>query len=65
MAFDQTGKPMAVMSATSRTPASMTSPATPRACADTASSSPNIPSVDSDVVETTSTSPARQSSSAA
>src|SRR5262249_23156780 len=65
MALDHTGKFIAVMSRTSRTPASMTRPATPRACADTASSSPNIPSVDSAVVVTTSTSPAWHHSSAA
>jgi len=65
MAFAQTGKSIAVISVTSRTPASMTRPATPRARDDTARSSPNIPSVDSDVVVTTSMSPARHSSSAA
>src|SRR5436190_189537 len=57
MAFAQTGKFIAVMSVTSRTPASITSPTTPRARAETASSSPNIPSVDSAVVVTTRTSP--------
>src|SRR5437867_12279088 len=65
IALAHTGNPIAVMSVTSRTPASITRPATPRARADTASSSPNIPSVDSDVVVTTSTSPVRQTSSAA
>ena len=41
---------MAVRSDTSRTPASITSPAQPRALKDEASSSPNMPSVDSAVV---------------
>ena len=58
IALAQTGNSIAVRSATSRTPASMIRPTTPCARADTASSSPNIPSVDSDVVVTTRTSPA-------
>ena len=63
IAFAHTGKFIAVMSVTSRTPASMTRPDAPRARDETASSSPNIPSVDSAVVVTTSTSPSRHSSS--
>ena len=43
----------------------MTRPTTPCARADTASSSPNIPSVDSDVVVTTRMSPGSQTSIAA
>src|ERR1700682_1222839 len=65
IALDHTGNAIAVRSATSRTPASMIRPTTPCARAETASSYPNIPSVDSDVVVTTSTSPGRHSSIAA
>ena len=65
MAFAQTGKSMAVRSATSRTPALITSPATPRARSEVASRSPNMPSVDSAVQVTTRTSPAWHSSIAA
>jgi hypothetical protein len=54
---DHAGKAMAESSAVSRTPASITRPATPCARHDSASNSPNIPSVLADVVETTSTSP--------
>ncbi|MNT81813.1 hypothetical protein D3C72_2214510 [compost metagenome] len=43
-ARDQTGKRMASNAITSRQPASMTSPRTPRAAQDVASSSPNMPS---------------------
>src|SRR5262245_18413055 len=61
-AFDQTGKFISVRSLTSRTPASMTKPTTPCARADSARSSPNIPSVDSEVVDTTRMSPFWQNS---
>src|SRR5262245_49591086 len=64
-AFDQTGKSIAVRSATSRTPASITSPTILCARHEVASNSPNIPSVDSEVVATTSASPGRQTSIAA
>ena len=64
-AADQAGKPMARSSATSRRPASITMPRTPRAASEVASSSPNIPSVDGEVVVTTSRSPARHCSAAA
>src|SRR5688572_3014889 len=64
-AFDHTGNSIFVKSATSRTPASMIKPTTPWARAETARSSPNIPSVDSDVVDTTRMSPGRQTSIAA
>jgi hypothetical protein len=56
-ALDHTGNPSDVISLVSRTPASMITPATPCAMHDSASSSPNIPSVDSDMVAMTSTSP--------
>ena len=65
IAFAHTGKSIVVRSATSRTPASMTGPTAPCARADTASRSPNIPSVDSDVVVTTRMSPGLQTSIAA
>src|SRR6185295_52964 len=65
IALDQTGKFIAVISATSRTPASITSPAMPRARHEVASNSPNIPCVDSNVVATTKTSPGSQTSTAA
>src|ERR1039458_3575873 len=48
-----------------RTPSSMTRPRTPRTASEVASSSPNIPSVDGDVVVTTSRSPAWHCSAAA
>ena len=64
-AFDQTGKSISVRSFTSRTPASIMRPTTPCARADSASNSPNIPSVDSDVVDTTRMSPFWQNSIAA
>src|SRR5690606_1651295 len=63
-AADHTGKPIACSSATSRTPASITRPRTPLCCRAVANSSPNIPSVDGDVVATTSTSPGRHCSTA-
>ena len=59
------GKPIARSSATSRTPASMTRPRTPRAASEVASSSPNIPSVHGEAVVTTSRSPAWHCSTAA
>ena len=65
MAFDHTGKSIAVSSLTSRTPASMIKPSTPCATSDVASSSPNMPSVESDSVVTTSTSPGWHTSIAA
>ena len=60
-----TGNPISRSSVVSRTPASMTSPRTPRAISDDASSSPNIPCVEGAVVVTTSTSPGQQTSTAA
>ena len=57
IARDQTGKPISVSAFTSRQPASITSPITPRATSEVASSSPNMPSVLSEVQPTTSTSP--------
>src|SRR4030095_275881 len=65
IALAQTGKSIAAMSAESRTPASITSPAIPLARQEVARRSPNIPSVDSDVGATTSTSPVAQTSIAA
>src|SRR4029077_9527794 len=53
MARDHTGKSITVRSAPARTAVSMTRPTTPRDRADTASRSPNIPSVDSETVVTT------------
>ena len=61
----QTGKPMSRRSAESRTPASITSPRTPRAISDEASRSPNIPWVDGAVLTTTKTSPSWHTSTAA
>jgi hypothetical protein len=57
IAFDHTGKPISRSALASRTPASMTSPLTPRAISDVASRSPNMPSVLSVVQPTTSMSP--------
>jgi hypothetical protein len=65
IAFAHTGNSIVVRSATSRMPASMIRPTAPCARADTASRSPNIPSVDSDVVVTTRISPGLQTSIAA
>ncbi len=45
IAFDHTGKPISVSGFTSRQPASMTRPITPRATSAVASNSPNMPSV--------------------
>ena len=64
IAFDHTGKPISVSGFTSRQPASMTRPMTPRAISEDASSSPNMPSVLSVVQPTTSTSPLRHCSTA-
>src|SRR6476659_1618358 len=64
MARDQTGKPICWRTATSRAPASITKPRTPRAFSEVAKRSPNIPSVLSVVQATTSTSPARHCSAA-
>src|SRR6185436_5344764 len=57
IAFDHTGNLISEIGRTSRQPASMTRPITPRARSAVASSSPNIPSVLSAVQPTTSTSP--------
>jgi LysR family nitrogen assimilation transcriptional regulator len=59
MARDHTGNFIACSSATSRQPASMTSPFAPRARYDVASSSPNNPSVFSADSATITTSPGR------
>jgi hypothetical protein len=65
MARDHTGNPIPRSCSTSRTPASMTTATTPCAPSDVASSSPSMPSVEGDVVVTTSTSPGRHVSTAA
>jgi hypothetical protein len=64
-ARDHTGKSIAVSSATSRMPASMTMPIAPWARSEVASNSPIAPSVDGLVVVTTRTSPGRTCSTAA
>ena len=50
IARDQTGRPKRRRSEMSRTPASTTTPAHPRAITDVASNSPNIPFVEGEVV---------------
>src|SRR5580658_1710940 len=65
MALDHTGKSMAVSSLTSRTPASMINPRTPCATREVASKSPNMPSVESEPVVTTRTSPGWHTATAA
>ena len=57
IAFDHTGKPISLSGLTSRQPASMMRPITPRATSAVASSSPNMPSVLSAVQPTTRMSP--------
>jgi len=62
MALAHTGNFISVSSLVSRTPASMIKPATPWAWHEVPSKSPNMPSVDSEVVTTTKTSPGLQTS---
>ena len=57
IARDHTGKPISCNAFTSRQPASMTRPTTPRAISEVASRSPNMPSVLSALSATTSMSP--------
>ena len=61
---DQTGNRICASSLTSRQPASMTSPRTPRAASAVASSSPKYPSSQRDVGATTRTSPSAHCSTA-
>src|SRR6202007_982029 len=56
-ALDQTGKLILAISATSRQPASITTPTAPRARNEVANSSPNMPSEFSELNPTTTTSP--------
>ena len=63
-ARDHTGKPIPRSDFTSRTPASMTRPVTPRAISEVASRSPNMPSVLSALQPTTRMSPGRHCSTA-
>ena len=62
--FDHTGNCICLSSATSRQPASITKPRTPRACKAVAISSPRYPWSDADVGATTTTSPSPHCSTA-
>src|SRR5258708_12046086 len=64
IALDHTGKPISRSDFTSRHPASITRPVTPRAISEVASRSPNIPSVLSVVHPTTRISPGPHCSTA-